>query len=233
MSTSGDVSSAIGKLYVYPSHGSWSRYCTGALVGPRHVLTSADCAVITDTNGPNPVAAHTKFFAGYKHGHAPYGEAHGTSMKYHRKHPECPSPPCTSSNLDVAFDYVIQILDRRVGDQGAGWFGTKAYSPNWNNQDVFTIAGYKDETFDKTYNQDITSTLTYVHGGQTNYYMTTDNTEIEYNAGSPLYGAWDGQYYVVGLKTGHYPANGPNAHVVFSGGPGLNQLILQARTQYP
>lgn len=130
--------------------------------------------------------------------------------------------------------YVINILDRRVGDQGAGWFGTKAYSPNWNNQDVLTIAGYKDKTFDKTYNQGITSTLTYMHGGQTNYYMTTDNTEFDYSEGSPLYGAWDdGQFYVVGLKTAVYPANDPNGHVIFSGGPGLNQLVHQARTEYP
>ena len=110
--------SAIGKL-------RWSNgvFCSGALVGPRHVLTAKHCIV----NGQSG-----SFSPGFDNG-ARFGSGAVTTV--------------ITSGYDWGTpcgwkgDWAIMILDRRLGDE-RGYFGVKLPERSKVDQAIFHHIGY-------------------------------------------------------------------------------------------
>jgi hypothetical protein len=44
-------------------------------------------------------------------------------------------------SLETAFDYVVSVLDNRLGDI-TGWMGSRGYSSSWNDSAFWSHVGY-------------------------------------------------------------------------------------------
>ncbi|KAH7024586.1 uncharacterized protein B0I36DRAFT_366523 [Microdochium trichocladiopsis] len=108
--------SAIGK--VRWSNGVW---CTGTLVGPRHVITARHC---TPTNGENVSVRFSPF---YYNGETRYPGSQVTTYIYSTD---------TSGSCLYGLDWAIHILQDRIGEQ-RGYFGARTMSSQWLNRDIF------------------------------------------------------------------------------------------------
>jgi V8-like Glu-specific endopeptidase len=114
----------IGKLRI--SHGSLGSFeCTGSMIGPRHVLTSAHC-LIHPTTGTLPAYTAMTFTPGERGvgfgdtspNPAPYADGRHRSNGYYLR-----------SNNDV-WDYALVILEDKAQTAGIGYMGLW-----WNSDD--------------------------------------------------------------------------------------------------
>jgi V8-like Glu-specific endopeptidase len=104
---------------------------TGTLVGPRHMLTASHCIGWNDPGGPS-----VSFTPMYSSGAQPFGQAFGIHGYYYREIPSYPQ-----DQLDVSEDYVVVVLDQRIGDS-IGWMGTRTYSTDWDDAPYWFNIGY-------------------------------------------------------------------------------------------
>jgi hypothetical protein len=78
-----------------------------------------------------------KFTPSYYNGEAPFGVAWATKVIYWEK----PDASDGLTDHETAFDYVIAVLDRNMGDV-TGYTGYKTYSSQWNNLKAWQNIGY-------------------------------------------------------------------------------------------
>ncbi|KAL3675989.1 hypothetical protein R1sor_025937 [Riccia sorocarpa] len=178
-----------------------------------------------------------KFTPAYNKGAAPFGTAWGERVIYWNR---APGPNLT--DFESAFDYVVVVLDRNMGDL-TGYAGYRTYSSSWNNGHYWQQIGYPADISSAeapafSGNGSITSVSTYSTKGQTGYVLGNFVDTFAGHSGGPYWGWWKNEPWprVVGTCSSEsfdpskLDATGDNNA---GGGPGLSSLISYAREHYP
>jgi V8-like Glu-specific endopeptidase len=106
---------------------------SGAMVGPRHVLTCSH-AIQWNANG---TAGWVKFTPSYFDGSAPFGVAWGTMVYWEGQKVYGP----TISRSEGQHDYVCVVLNTRIGEL-TGWMGSRGWSDDWDGEPYWSHIGY-------------------------------------------------------------------------------------------
>jgi len=106
---------------------------SGAMVGPRHVLT---CSHAIQWNSDN-TAGWVKFTPSYFDGSAPFGTAWGIRVYWEGQKVFGPS----ISRSEGQHDYVCVVLNNRIGDL-TGWMGSRSWSDDWDGEPYWSHIGY-------------------------------------------------------------------------------------------
>jgi V8-like Glu-specific endopeptidase len=105
------------------------------MIGPRHLLTVSH---VIDWTAPAGYAADwVRFTPSYFDGGAPFGEAYGSHIYWYVQE----DGDGFISGVEGDFDYVVVVLDRRLGET-TGWMGARGYDDAWDNLDVWSHMGY-------------------------------------------------------------------------------------------
>lgn len=203
---------------------------SGVMIGPRHMMTASHVI----NWGPNNTAGWVKFTPLQFDTSEPFGIAWATRIYWWQ---QVNGGDGVSSN-EAAFDYVVCVLDRRLGDT-TGWMGSRGYSSDWNGGAYWAHVGYPGDLGGgtrPTFHGDgvIDSTISESSGGRNSFRMMHQNDYWFGQSGGPAFGWWDGEPWprVVGIYSAvNWGAvGGPNAN---GGGNPLPELINHARTVEP
>lgn len=203
---------------------------SGVMIGPRHLMTASHVI----NWGPNNTAGWVKFTPLQFDTSEPFGIAWATRIYWWQ---QVNGGDGVSSN-EAAFDYVVCVLDRRLGDT-TGWMGSRGYSSDWNGGAYWAHVGYPSDLGGSTRpsfhgNGVIDSTISESSGGRSSFRMMHQNDYWFGQSGGPAFGWWDGEAWprVVGIYSAVNwgAAGGPNAN---GGGNPLSELINHARTVEP
>ena len=220
-------------------------YSTGVMIGPRHVLISNK---IVRWGGEGVNTGSVVFTPAYWHGQAPFGTAHAEKVFYWRQlEPAFP----TKYEHWVAFDYVVCVLNRRIGDI-TGWVGWQdTYDAAWNGLPLWSMAAYSHDFADgeELAFQDQVRVWEVREPADTdppgNALVLENNAECgawSYEFGAPLFGWWhppEPWPRVVGI---HSSLKGPQLPItdpedlgpsLAAGGLPLSSLIEYARAAFP
>ena len=209
--------------------------CTGTMVGRRLMLTAGHCVNWINDNQ----IGWLKFTPSYYNGEAPFGVAWATKILYWEK----PDASDGLTDHETAFDYVIAVLDRNMGDS-TGYTGYRTYSPQWNNLKAWQNIGYPGPLTNAerpviSSGGAITSVQSEFSWSkfQTGYVLGNYIDTQKGHSGGPIWGWWTGESYprVVGDVSSGPKTPGPttDGDNEAGGGPALSALIGVARNQYP
>jgi V8-like Glu-specific endopeptidase len=183
---------------------------SGAMVGPRHLLTASHVV----NWGSGNTAGWLKFTPLFFDGSAPFGVAWSTLIYWWNQ-----ANPADGINArECAFDYVVCILDTRIGDV-TGWMGSRGYSTAWNGGSYWGHVGYPGDmaggqrpAFHGPGVMD--STFTESLGGRDSFGIRHRNDVWPGQSGGPFFGWWSGQVgpHVVSTQSAQNwgSATGPN-----------------------
>jgi hypothetical protein len=104
---------------------------SGTMIGPRHLLTVSH--VIDWAAPPGYAADWVRFTPSFYDGGAPFGEAYGIHICWYLKE----DGDGFISGDEGNFDYVVVVLDRRLGDT-TGWMGARGYDDDWDDLAVWS-----------------------------------------------------------------------------------------------
>jgi V8-like Glu-specific endopeptidase len=206
---------------------------TGVTIGSRLMLT-ANHAVQWNSDG---TAGWIRFRPSYYNGDTPFGEAWATNVIYWIK----TTGGDGLSNWETAFDYVVCVLDTRMGDI-VGYPGYRSYNDDWNGGNYWQHMGYPTDlsgTERPAFQGGcvISSVSDEETSGRDGYVMGHFNDAVPGHSGGPVWGWWGNEPWprVVGVQsaeanTPSYSTSGDNE---FGGGPALSDLIGWARSHYP
>lgn len=208
-------------------HGS------GALVGPRHLLTASH-VIQWD---PNNTAGWVKFQPDYNNGDVlPSANAIEILSYEQIGNPQ--------SESDVAEDFVVCVLDQRLGDQ-LGWLGTMEYDDSWDQENVWVHVGYPDDLGggSQPVFQGPISIYNSWHPG---FFETGSDRDLETfasldhgDSGSPIFGWFSDGPHVIGVVSGQgtlppvYSDLTSRTGNWCAGGSMLPSLVSSALSQYP
>ncbi|WPP48443.1 trypsin-like serine protease [Catalinimonas niigatensis] len=202
---------------------------SGTMIGRNLMLTASHCIDWQD-NGVGWI----KFTPSYYNGSAPFGIAWGTNVVYWNR------AIGGLSDFETAFDYVVVVLDRNMGDL-TGYTGYRKYASSWNNGNYWQVIGYPASltgTERPTFSGggSIWDTASFSTSGQEGLVMGTFIDITPGNSGGPVWGWWDNEPWprVVGVvsaesNTPGFSTSGDNEA---GGGEALSALITYARDNY-
>jgi V8-like Glu-specific endopeptidase len=194
---------------------------SGTMIGPRHLLTVSH--VIDWTAPPGFAADWVRFSPAAFDGNAPFGQAFGSHVYWYVKE----DGDGFISGNEGLFDYVVVVLDRRLGEQ-TGWMGARGYDDNWDSLAAWSHIGYPGDL-----NSGQRPTF---QGGFTMDGTDADAQEILHRAdvfpgqsGGPMFGWWSGDVgpRVVAVQSWQ---NGSDNGA--SGSMDMRDLVAQARTDF-
>ena len=150
------------------------------------------------------------------------------------------------SDLQTAFDYVVLVLNERIGDT-IGYYGIRTFDNSWvNTVSNWKFVGYPKDLTDteRPVNQGavkITSKQDYTFNGRNGCVLGHFNDNTAGMSGGPAFGTWDGEVgpRVVGVCSTRegapiaIPDGSTATDNEFGGGPALTDLVTIARNGMP
>ncbi|MGC4001329.1 MAG: hypothetical protein QM767_29280 [Anaeromyxobacter sp.] len=202
---------------------------SGAMVGPRHMLTAAHALNVTGGS-----LAAMSFVPLSFDGHPPpFGSAQVTRAYYFTR-----TTTRSITDQQIAFDFAVCVLDRRLGDL-TGWLGSRVYASAWNGGAYwahvgypFDVAGGRRPVFHGPGTVDSLGDETI--GGRTAYRLLHRNDIEPGDSGGPFFGWWNDRPYVIGVQSAQDGATTPPfTPNLAAGGEPLVELIRHALTANP
>ena len=205
---------------------------SGCTIGPRHLLTSA--------HGIQWLAGETgwvRFDPAYDRGPGPYGTAFATRVIFWLR-----NVPARGISLhEQAFDYVVCVLDWRIGDV-VGYPGFITYANRWNGGEFWQTMGYPNDLAgaERPAFQNKASILhdhPETSQGQTGLRLDHLMDVTPGHSGGAVWGWFDEEPWPRVVAVQSAEANCPiTSDTQFNdagGGPALSALIAYARSAYP
>ncbi len=195
---------------------------SGVMIGPRHMLTCSH--VMVWGSGSN--AGWVRFRPSYFDGNAPFGEAWATNWYAYKK---VTGP--TINRSEGRQDYVVLVLDRRMGDI-TGWMGSRTYSDSWDGNNYWRHIGYPGDLAAgqrPSYEADISLDGSF-WDKQSHQRIWHRGDVWPGQSGGPFFAWWSGESFprVVAVQSGQN-SNENSA----SGGSRMVDLIIRARNEHP
>lgn len=196
---------------------------TGVMIGPSHVLTVSHAVQWQSAN----MAWGMSFTPALFDTSMPFGTAWSNFVYYEMK-------VDNSNGLDineVLHDFVVIILDRRLGDL-TGWMGARTWTDFWNNQPYWAHVGYPTDLGGTrpAFQNNISMISQWM--GQLEHRLISHQADVfGGQSGGPFFGWWAGDPgpSVVATQSAEHPPTENGA----TGGSSMVQMILQARQDFP
>lgn len=219
---------ACGRVVTPAGQGS------GAIVGPRHILTASHVIDWTVTNGS---IGWLRFEPDFNNGNVFQPSFSQITYSYEKI-----SQP--QGEYDVAEDYVVCVMDRRIGDE-LGWLGTKGYDDGWDGGAFWVHVGYPND-IGGVQSPVFEGAFSIANSWQPGFFETGSGRDMETfaslthgDSGGPIFGFWSDGPYVVGVVSAEGTLD-PNVTDLSSrtanwvgGGNELADLVNQARSEHP
>jgi V8-like Glu-specific endopeptidase len=205
---------------------------TGCTIGSRLLLT---CNHVIQWNSDG-TAGWVRFRPAYYNGSAPFGEAWATRVIWWTQ----VTGSDGLSDFETAFDYVVCVLDSRMGDM-VGYPEYRAYDDDWNGGTYWQHMGYPVDLSGTERpafqgNCVISSVGSQSTSGQTGFVLGHFNDIVPGHSGGPAWGWWDGEPWprIVGVQSAeaNTPAQNTSGDNEYGEGPALSSLISWARSNY-
>jgi V8-like Glu-specific endopeptidase len=194
---------------------------SGALIGPRHVLTASH-VVAWNTDAAEKIELHFV-------GNTASATVFDTDAYAFTQIMDDP----TATTLDE--DYAVLVINERLGDRW-GWLGSKTYNSSWDDLNVWSNMGYASQPgpsfplFQRGKRLD-EDEFDYGSGRA----MTTDADACTIQSGSPMFGFWpnDPGAYAVAVMSAIGEIFLSGLENWCSGGSDLPRLVNIARGENP
>ncbi|RYO95282.1 hypothetical protein DL766_002267 [Monosporascus sp. MC13-8B] len=198
----------------------WSNgvYCSGALIGPRHVATAKHCAPL------NNQGVSLRFMPGYYDGESFPGAYVTTIIHLPGYSVNDPRP----DSCDIKEDWAIFILDQRLGEQ-RGYLGAKLVDGSVINQPRSLHLGYPGDLANgrRPYRQDRITVRNRFDCGSTGG-LVTDADVAGGMSGGPIWVNENGNRYQLGVLSATSVVE-----TVFAGGNNWLNAVIHARQNFP
>jgi V8-like Glu-specific endopeptidase len=207
----------------------------GCIIGPQHILTASHLVDWSVTDGK---IGWLRFEPDFNNGDV-FAPSNATITYSYEKLSGSPR-----GEYDVAEDYVVCVMDRRIGDE-LGWLGSKTYDDGWDGGGFWAHVGYPN---------DIGGAAVPVFEGGFSIYnswhpgyfeegagldMETFASLTHGDSGGPIFGFWSDGPYAVGVVSAEGTLD-PNITDWSSrtgnwvaGGHEMPDLVNQARSEHP
>lgn len=188
---------------------------SGALCGPRHILTASHC-VAWSTTEPEKIEVHragtTTQAVAFDAVAIAYTKIEGDSA--------------SSNVLDE--DYAVLVTNERLGDR-FGWLGTKEYDSGWDGDSFWSTMGYPVNSLFPVFQQPhwLDEDAWDFGSGRA---MTTSADVISGLSGSPMFADWPDGTFAAAVMSSDDPPENENW---CAGGSDILRLVNFARSEHP